>query len=226
MACNLKKRKGESMQKQGKKRIGGGMLAVMLLLTGCGEERPEPSETITLPSPTVSDTLPEAGESQPAPEATEEMQMPGRLEVSLEPPEGFTQPKEGEMAFYAPTYPEDGSSIVLTVSEKDMKFSFIDEASYGQMMKNSVAAMYEQFYGETVNIEVTFFEKTQVDGYPAIRAETAYDFLGEHYTQMQLLIDTDALYSFVFTDISEGEPQWMQAYEQSAESIRFAERKQ
>lgn len=104
--------------------------------------------------------------------------------ITFELPEGFVETTTPGM-YYGPGY-EDGdtSNIYYSSQESDpAQFSFTSE-----QFETLVEETYLSSYGWEVDVVMTSFEETEIDGNPAILLSCEYDLQGVSLKQTELMV--------------------------------------
>lgn len=131
-------------------------------------------------------------------------------------PKGF-KPHAGEEGLYVyKNYPTDISTISYLISESETDITQMTEAEY----KTKLEAGYLQDYGDKVEINITQYEKIEIDGRKALRVIMDYEFKGIEYEQLVYMI-YNSVESHILNYTQEKDGKWMEAFMKSGDSITF-----
>lgn len=140
------------------------------------------------------------------------------VEYSL--PEGFALSEEtdNQIIYTAPDYPSDSSNFnLLWGSGSNPNLDTMTREQY----KTAMEAGFSAAGMETEDMVVEALEPVEVNGVPGYRVLTTYVLSGLNFTCLQYIFELDTDYNFTYTDVSEGEPVWLEAFEASAATIEF-----
>lgn len=114
------------------------------------------------------------------------------------------------------TYPDDVSNINRIVNDSDNDLSVMTQEEFA----NQVSTEYYDAYGDEVEINVTQYDKILVDGRPGRWAMYDFDFRGEHFeVLMVILFNGD--HSDIVTYLQGPDAHWMKSFVESANSLRY-----
>ena len=205
-----------------------GIVAVLMAaMCGCGnssKSAKEATEEVTTESNTESaeetteqeteqEAEQEASEEEEEVEESEEEQVTGQAVVDI--PDGFKEYLAPSGIYVTTKYPEDGSNIYIMTSPYYGELP--DETEYKRKINENISAQV----GEIVKIDLTEFEKTTVEGCDAIRAVYTYSHDGMNFKRLEYTVNTDITTTIAYTQ--EGDADWMDAFEESALTIRIGE---
>ena len=201
----------------------GMAVVLMTAVCGCGESskstEKKTEETTTESSETAEEETEEAETTQ---ETLEEMEavveseeeetvVTGRAVVDI--PEGFKEYLAPSGIYVTSNYPEDGSNIYILTAP--LYGEFPDETGYKNKINDSISSQI----GEKVEINLTEYGETTVEGCDAIRAVYTYSHDGMNFTRLEYTVNTDITTVIAYTQ--EGDANWMDAFEESALSMRI-----
>lgn len=141
-------------------------------------------------------------------------------DIKYDLPEGFTFAQEGENQhmYTSPDYPNDPSSFnLLWGTGANPDFTTLTKEEY----KNVMEVGFEAAGMVAEDMVVEEMEAVEVNGTVAWRVLTTYRISNYNFTCLQYYFALDTDYSFTYTDVSAGDPLWLEYFEASAESIRF-----
>ena len=131
-------------------------------------------------------------------------------------PEGFSVSADNDQLFLAPDYPLDGSNINVVPSEHDALFSTYSR----EILEAALEQQYADALGEQLDVVSESFERTAIDGVPAILYCCSSELYGVQLHQELVLVNADNQgYCFTFTQA--GDADWTQAYQSCIASIKF-----
>ena len=137
----------------------------------------------------------------------------GRLMFDV--PDGFEYDSYA-YCYLGPNYPEELANINYYSYENDGTFSSLTKASIEATMEDTLSASYWQ----DIDIHITRWDKTKVDGYKAL--VYAYDFQcdGVWYEQTQVAINgKDYIHYVTFTDYADSA--YTDEFEKCIRNMRF-----
>lgn len=135
--------------------------------------------------------------------------------VSLTPPEGFAASDDG-LAYYAPGYPGDGSSILLHTADTDPLF----DTYTPELVLATLKSTYLNTLGVEPDVVMDTFAFTTLCGFRTLRMQYHFAYQGIPMTCLQYVVEADAAYTFSFIQV--GEANWLSAYETSADTIHLS----
>lgn len=93
--------------------------------------------------------------------------------------------------------PDGIANINYNSVENDGSFRKVTQSS----MEKALEEGYADAFGENIDITITGWEKTEVDGYDALLYSWEYDFAGYEFLQIQVMINgTDYFHYVTLTD--------------------------
>ena len=115
-----------------------------------------------------------------------------------EAPEGFEWDDE-EQCYYGP----DGvCNILYSNIGNDGSFKSVTK----DMLEDTYEEEYSSAFGEDIDITITKWQETTVDGYDAVLYALEYEYSGIGLLQMQIMINgTDYIHYVTFTDMQGSE---------------------
>lgn len=203
-----------------------GLAAVLTAAAfGCGSSEPsaekETEETIaesseeteeeTTEEESLEETEEAAGDEADEIELPEEEIVRGKAVVDI--PEGFREYLAPSGIYVTDKYPEDGSNIYILTAP--LYGDFPDETGYKYKINDSLSSQV----GKKVEINLTEYGETTVEGCDAIRAVYTYNYDGMNFKRLEYTVNTDITTVIAYTQ--EGDADWMDAFEESALSIRI-----
>lgn len=200
----------------------GMAVVLMTAVCGCGDSskstEKKTEETIAESSEAVEEETEEEEMTQEIPvetekvvEVEEETMVTGKAVVDI--PEGFKEYLAPSGIYVTGNYPEDGSNIYILTAP--LYGEFPDETGYKYKINDSISSQV----GEKVEINLTEYGETTVEGCDAIRAVYTYSHDGMNFTRLEYTVNTDITTVIAYTQ--EGDADWMDAFEESALSMRI-----
>lgn len=199
-------------------------LAVVLAAAVCGcgssnkssekkaeETAVESSESVEEETTEEETTEEAAEEVQEAEEPVEEEAVTGKAVVDI--PEGFKEYLAPSGIYVTSKYPEDGSNIYILTTP--LYGDLPDETGYKYKINDSISSQV----GEKVEINLIEYGETTVEGCDAIRAVYTYSHDGMNFKRLEYTVNTDITTVIAYTQ--EGDADWMDAFEESALSMRI-----
>lgn len=130
-------------------------------------------------------------------------------------PEGFVY-DEASQCYYGPNYPDELVNINYTSTENDGSFKTVTEENIELALESSLS----EGFGEDIDITMTRWENTEVDGYEAIIYSCEYSYMGMEIGQTQIAINgTDYFHYVTFTDFADSE--YADDFETCMKSMKF-----
>ena len=134
--------------------------------------------------------------------------------LRLAAPQDFSAEEQGN-AWYAPTYPADGSCITIHTAATNPQF-----ASYtADNVKQALEASYLASLETEVSVTMDAFEFCTVDGFKALKMEYHFTYRDIKMCCLQYLIQADQAYTV--TCIQVAEAKWMTEFATVCESLIF-----
>lgn len=210
-----------------------GMAAVLMMaVCGCSEKsktaEKKTEETSTETSAESIQATEETSEEQTGKKSSEDVveNLLGSIDVEsieeeepktgqavVDIPEGFKEYLAPSGIYVTTKYPEDGSNIyILTVPYYG---DLPDEKGYKNKINENLSAQV----GEVIDIKMTEYGETTVDGCEAVRALYTYSHDGMNFTRLEYTVNTDITTVIAYTQ--EGDADWMDAFEESAMTMRI-----
>ncbi len=146
-------------------------------------------------------------------EADTELESEGTLIYDL--PEGWTYDEASDL-YYGPNYPNEMANINYNSVANDGSFSLVTQA----MMEEALEESLTLAYGETMDIEVTKWEETTVDGYEAIEYTITYEYAGFEIAQTQVIVNGKDNYHYLTLTESTAEG-YAETFNAIIDSMRF-----
>lgn len=115
-------------------------------------------------------------------DAEVELESEGTLIFDL--PEGWTY-DEASQLYYGPNYPNEMANINYYSIANDGSFSLVTQAMMEEALEDSLTSAY----GETIDVNVSKWEETSVDGYEAIEYTIKYSYAGFEIAQTQVIVN-------------------------------------
>lgn len=116
--------------------------------------------------------------------------------LMLDVPAGFVYSTQ-DRCYLGPNYPDELANISYYSYENDGTFGTLNRASVENIMEESLSANY----WEDIDITITRWEKTKVDGYKALVYTYEFECFGMWYEQTQVAINgKDYIHYVTFTD--------------------------
>lgn len=147
-------------------------------------------------------------------------QRGGKVEEALfDPPAGFVLYDEvDEMVMYTTAdYPVDSSNFNMSWGTRsNINFDRYTAEAYRETMEKGMADA-----GMETVVSVDEIGKVEVNGVPALRIQSTYMLADMNFTCLQYIFAMDTDYIFTYTDVSTGEPTWLDAFEESVQTIEF-----
>lgn len=142
---------------------------------------------------------------------------PNAKKLQFTVPAAFTE--SDTPGLYMTAEPEtDGSNIYYLQAAADTTAMDITEDQF----VDQITAMYEQTYGQTVDVTIDEFTKTTVAGEDAIKIVCSYTFMDIPVKQLEYMISTDeSLEVVTFTQMADAD--WFADFEACVETFAFAE---
>lgn len=114
-------------------------------------------------------------------------------------PEGFVY-DEAAACYVGPNYPNELANINYYSQENDGSFKTVTEANIEAALEDGLS----EGFGEDVDITLTRWEETEVDGYEAIVYTCEYTYAGLGFEQTQIAINgTDYFHYVTFSDFAD-----------------------
>lgn len=211
------------------KKISIMLISVMLftVMTGCSSENKNSDVTIetSIEESAVGNTTADSDSlivnTEEIPDAelekeadTEEYVNDESEELTCVLPDGFKAYPEEEGLYVYKNFPKDSSTISYVISENDAP------EITKESLKSDLEADYLDAYGDQVDITITEFKKTKIDGRKSLRIKMEYEFKGIAYEQLMCAIYNGAdLHVLNFTQEKDGK--WSEEFEACIESIAF-----
>ena len=239
--------KAEKQKSHGSyRRLAALMTAVCLIavLPGCGQNDAEETSASGIVQPTAAGDTGDAADGEAAGtsgddgariEMDEEMRRQLTVELLEENgkdasaaesesstrgcvfdvPEGFAQQPDVENLYVTERYPYDSSMIYYEILDGDPTLQLMTEEMFGQEAEE----MLKQTYGENVSLTIDSYESVTVSGFPAFRILCHYTADDIDITQLEYMINADKTYAVTYSQTSDYD--WMEMFEQSADTIRI-----
>lgn len=139
---------------------------------------------------------------------------PAELRCTI--PLGFSETENPGEYLYR-TYPKDVSNINRIINESDTDLSAMSVKEFADMVNKE----YNDAYEENVSINVTQYDRIVVDGRPGRWAMYDFDFRGDHYeVLMVILYNGDK--SDIVTYMQGPGAHWMKRFVESANSLHYS----
>jgi len=130
-------------------------------------------------------------------------------------PEGFVYDSY-VYCYLGPNYPDELANINYYSYENDGTFGTLTKASVEEIMEETLSASYWQ----DIDIEITRWKKTKVDGYKALVYTYEFECDGVGYEQTQVAINgKDYIHYVTFTDYADSE--YKDEFEECIRNMRF-----
>lgn len=126
---------------------------------------------------------------------------------------------DGEEGVYVPRdYPKDSSTVIYVIAESDENISDVSQDEFREMTE----ADYLQAYGDQVSINITNFEKINVNRRSGLRIDMEYVLKGTEYRQIEIMLyNGDESHIILYTQEKDGK--WAEEFENSISSLNFAD---
>lgn len=207
-----------------------GMIAVLMIaVCGCGNdskgtkkktETTEETSTVSREEDVEEETEETTNEQDTSGveledifESIEQEETPVTGQAVIDIPEGFKEYLAPSGIYVTANYPKDGSNIYILTAP--LYGELPDETAY----KSKINANLSAQVGEKVEINLTEYGETTVEGCDAIRAVYTYSHDGMNFTRLEYTVNTDITTVIAFTQ--EGDADWMDVYEESALTMRI-----
>lgn len=137
-------------------------------------------------------------------------------ELLYELPAGFTYDEASE-CYYGPDYPNDLANINYLKQENDGSFDTLTKENIKAALEDGLS----QGFGEDIDITITRWDETDVDGYEAIIYSCEYSYMGMDLAQTQIAINgKDNFHYMTFTDFAESD--YADDFEACLKSMKFS----
>ena len=145
-----------------------------------------------------------------------ESDAPARVvDYRIDVPEGF-EPTEAE-GLDACWSHEDGSSINLTITDKDeVTDRSFQDASDG-LLRDTLEKVMKNAYGSDLEFTDRFFTQNEVSGFTAYQYSYELELPDWSMIQLIVAVNADRTYTFTFTDNGG----WIGTFEESAAGIQL-----
>jgi len=197
------------------------MIALQIcILAACGSKNNDTSEEEAIPVSTKApDSISEIATTNKVEEFKETEYSFPASDLMCTMPKAFTASKDYEGEYVTKKYPKDVSSINHVIIESDENPTLQTEDEF-------VGSLVEEFsttYGVNVDIDVTQFDKVEVDGRPGLWIMYNYDFKGDHYYVLEIILynGTESNY-LTFLQGPKGD--WMEDFAKAAETLTYVNR--
>lgn len=130
-------------------------------------------------------------------------------------PEGFVY-DEASQAYLGPNYPTELANINYLSQENDGSFNSVTKENIEAALEQSLS----EGFGTSIDIELTRWEETEVDGYEAIIYTCEYSYVDKDIVQTQIAINgTDNFHYVTFSDFADSE--YADDFEACIKSMKF-----
>lgn len=130
-------------------------------------------------------------------------------------PEGFVY-DEASQSYLGPNYPTELANMNYLTTENDGSFKTITESNIEAALEDTLS----DNFGTDIDIEITRWEKTEVDGYDAIIYTCEYSYMTMDIVQTQIAINgTDYFHYVTFSDFADSE--YIDDFEACMKSMKF-----
>lgn len=137
-------------------------------------------------------------------------------ELTCTLPAGFSELSDEPGLYVYKTYPTESATISYVISESDYDISTISKEEFEEKLE----ADYYDAYGDQVDINITQYERINVDGREGLRIMMNYEFKGVVYEQLMFMFyNGEESHILNFTQEQGGK--WMEEFEKSGETIAF-----
>ena len=160
-------------------------------------------------------------ETEETPEQTAEEEEPvyfGDAEMTCELPRGFKALDGEEGVYVYRTYPKDSSIINYVITESQEDVTKLTQEEFQKLYEDN---LYDA-YGDEIQINITQYEKSKINGRNAITVTFDYTLKGTEYEQMELMVYNGAE-SHILTYLQEKDGKWAEEFKKSIASVAFRE---
>ena len=158
-------------------------------------------------------------ETEETPEQTaEEAVYFGDAEMTCELPRGFKALDGEEGVYVYRTYPKDSSIINYVIAESQEDVTKLTQEEFQKLYEDN---LYDA-YGDEIQINITQYEKSKINGRNAITVTFDYTLKGTEYEQMELMVYNGAE-SHILTYLQEKDGKWAEEFKKSIASVAFRE---
>ena len=143
-------------------------------------------------------------------------QLKSEGELLYDLPAGFTYDEAAE-CYYAPGYPDELANINYLTEKNDGSFKTLTKANIEDALEEGLS----QGFGEDIDITITRWDETDVDGYEAIIYSCEYSYMGIELAQTQIAINgKDNFHYVTFTDFADSD--YADDFEDCLDSMKFS----
>ena len=132
-------------------------------------------------------------------------------------PDGFEAEEEG--LYLSKKYPKDVSSINYIISDQSDDPTAVTKEQYIELLKKE----FKEGYGEDIDFDITQYDKVMIDNRPGLWIMYNYDFRGEHYYALSVVI-YNGTESHYMTYLQGPGYDWMKDFADSANSISLMDK--
>ena len=134
--------------------------------------------------------------------------------IDFELPENFFESEEQKGMYITKRYPIDATNILYLEADVDYTLQMMDKEYFEGVVETAFLSMAEQ----NVDVRITEFTKTKIDGVPSFRVKAEYDMEENHFTHLMYVINGSKTYLLIYTMTHDYDR--MDIFEESAATIK------
>lgn len=133
--------------------------------------------------------------------------------IEFELPEGFFESDEQKNMYITKRFPIDATNIIYMELPVDYTLQLMDKEYFESLVENAFLLSLEA----EVNVTITEFTRTKIDGVPTFRVKAEYDLEDNHITHLMYVINGSKTYILIYTQTHDYDR--MDWFEESAATI-------
>lgn len=190
---------------------------LLATLMGCGNSSAAASEQEVNESIEIASKESEESNEQDEEDSEEETSIVfADADLTCTLPKGFEAHPEEPGLYVYKTYPIDASTISYVISESNYDISDVSKDEFKQNLETD----FYDTYGDQVDVNISRYDKINVDGRNGLRILMTYKFKGVEYEQLMfMLFNGNESHILNFTQEQGGK--WMDEFEKCGETIAF-----